>query len=96
MRYLLNYNLGTWKNTVATGMRYFHGDMKRKQVGVGSAGNDMNFAVQGLYLRDLNFQNINYAAFAETILRPTDPLLITLGARLEQIDTHMAGQSGLS
>lgn len=96
LRYLLNYNLGTWKNTVATGMRYFHGDMKRKQVGVGSAGNDMNFAVQGLYLRDLNFQNINYAAFAETILRPTDPLLITLGARLEQIETHMAGQSGLS
>ncbi len=96
LRYLLNYNLGTWKNTVATGIRYFHGDMKRKQVGVGSAGNDMNFAVEGLYLRDLNFQNINYAAFAETILRPTDPLLITLGARLEQIDTHMAGQSGLS
>ncbi len=96
LRYLLNYNLGTWKNTVATGIRYFHGDMKRKQVGVGSAGNDMNFAVQGLYLRDLNFQNINYATFAETILRPTDPLLITLGARLEQIDTHMAGQSGLS
>ena len=96
LRYLVNYRLGTWKNTVATGLRYFHGEMQRKQLGVGTKGDDMDFAIQGLYTRDLAFQNINYAAFAETILRPTEPLLITLGARLEKIDTRMAGQSGLS
>jgi Fe(3+) dicitrate transport protein len=96
LRYLVNYRLGNWKNTLATGLRYFHGEMGRKQVGLGTKGDDMDFAIQGLYTRDLIFQNINYAAFAETILRPSEPLLITLGARLEKIDTRMEGQSGLS
>jgi Fe(3+) dicitrate transport protein len=96
LRYLVNYRLGNWKNTLASGLRYFHGEMRRKQVGLGTKGDDMDFAIQGLYTRNLTFQNINYAAFAETILRPSEPLLITLGARLERIDTRMAGQSGLS
>jgi Fe(3+) dicitrate transport protein len=95
-RFLTNFKLGTWKNTLATGLRYFSGEIKRKQLGVGSNGNDMNFSIQGLFTRDLVFHNTNYAAFAETILRPTGSLLITLGGRLEQIDTHMMGQSGLS
>jgi len=96
LRYLINYNVGRWKNTLATGLRYFGGEMKRKQVGIGSKGNDMDFAIQGLYTRDLVFHNTNYAAFAETILRPSESLLVTVGARLEQIETHMTGQSGLS
>ena len=56
----------------------------------------MDFDIQGLYTRDLIFHNTNYAAFAETILRPSERLLMTIGARLEQIETHMMGQSGLS
>ncbi|MFD3274754.1 TonB-dependent receptor domain-containing protein [Aquirufa echingensis] len=96
LRYLTNYKIGRWKNTLAAGLRYFNGEIKRKQLGVGSKGTDMNFAIQGLFTRDLVFHNSNYAAFAETILRPSEPLLITLGARLEQIETHMMGQSGLS
>jgi Fe(3+) dicitrate transport protein len=70
--------------------------MKRKQLGVGSNGSGMDFGIQGLYTRDLVFHNTNYAAFAETILRPSDRVLVTVGARLEQIETHMTGQSGLS
>jgi Fe(3+) dicitrate transport protein len=96
LRYLLNYRLGTWKNTVAAGLRYFGGEMKRKQLGVGSNGSGMDFDIQGVYTRDLVFHNTNYAAFAETILRPSDRVLVTLGARLEQIETRMAGQAGLS
>lgn len=96
LRYLVNYQLGSWKNTVATGIRYFSGEIKRKQLGVGSNGSDMNFDIQGLYTRDLIFHNTNYAAFGETILRPSERWLVTVGGRLEQIETHMAGQSGLS
>ncbi len=96
LRYLLNYKVGLWKNTVATGLRYFSGEIKRKQLGVGNNGSGMDFDIQGLYTRDLVFHNTNYAAFAETILRPSTSLLVTLGTRLEQIDTHMMGQSGLS
>ncbi|MEY4274364.1 MAG: hypothetical protein RL638_1312 [Bacteroidota bacterium] len=96
LRYLTNYTLGSWKNTLATGLRYFSGEIKRKQLGVGTNGSDMNFAIQGLFTRDLIFHNTNYAAFAESILRPSESLLITIGGRLEQIDTHMMGQSGLT
>ena len=96
LRYLTNYSLGSWKNTLATGLRYFSGEIKRKQLGVGTNGSDMNFAIQGLFTRDLVFHNTNYAAFAESILRPSESLLITIGGRLEQIDTHMMGQSGLT
>lgn len=96
LRYLVNYTVGRWKNTVATGLRYFKGEMRRKQVGIGSKGSDMDLSVQGLYTRDLLFHNTNYAAFAETILRPSESLLVTIGARLEQIDTHMTGQAGLN
>lgn len=96
LRYLLNYQIGSWKNTMATGLRYFSGEIKRKQLGLGSNGNDMNFDILGLYTRDLVFHNTNYAAFAETILRPSERLLFTVGGRLEQIETQMMGQSGLS
>ncbi len=96
MRYLLDYRIGSWKNTVATGLRYFHGEMQRKLVGIGTSNNDLDFSIQGLYNRDLLFTNSNYATFAETILRPSEKLALTFGARLEKIDTRMEGQSGLS
>ena len=96
MRYLLDYRIGSWKNTVATGLRYFHGEMQRKLVGIGTSNNDLDLSIQGLYNRDLLFTNSNYATFAETILRPTEKLALTFGARLEKIDTRMEGQSGLS
>ncbi len=96
LRYLLDFKTGTWKNTLATGLRYFSGEIDRKQLGVGTSGKEMDFSISGLYTRDLIFHNINFAAFAETILRPNDKLLFTLGARSEQIETSMAGQSGLS
>jgi Fe(3+) dicitrate transport protein len=96
MRYLLDYRIGSWKNTVATGLRYFHGEMQRKLVGIGTSNNDLDLSIQGLYNRDLLFTNSNYATFAETILRPTETLALTFGARLEKIDTRMEGQSGLS
>ncbi len=96
MRYLLDYRLGSWKNTVATGIRYFHGEMQRKLVGIGTPNSDLDLSIQGLYNRDLLFTNSNYATFAETILRPTEKFAVTFGARLEKIDTRMEGQSGLS
>jgi Fe(3+) dicitrate transport protein len=96
MRYLLDYRIGSWKNTVASGLRYFHGEMQRKLVGIGTSNNDLDLSIQGLYNRDLLFTNSNYATFAETILRPTETLALTFGARLEKIDTRMEGQSGLS
>lgn len=95
-RYLLDVKTGTWSNTLAAGVRYFSGEIDRKQAGTGTNGNDMNFAISGLYTRDLVFHNNNAAAFVETILRPNQKLLFTLGARAEQIETSMEGQSGIT
>jgi len=96
LRYILEYTTGTWHNTLATGIRYFSGEIDRKQLGVGTNAKDMDFSISGLFTRDLVFHNTNVAAFAETILRPTDKLLFTIGARSEQIETRMEGQYGLS
>lgn len=96
IRYLLDFSLGTWQNSLATGLRYFSGEMNRKQLGVGTNGKDMDFSISGLFTRDLRFINNNFAAFAETILRPNKRVLFTLGLRSEYIETRMSGQSGLT
>ncbi len=96
LRYILDFKTGSWNNTIATGLRYFTGEIARKQLGVGTTGKEMDFSISGLYTRDLLFHNNNFAAFAETVLRPNNKLLFTLGARSEQIETKMEGQSGLS
>jgi Fe(3+) dicitrate transport protein len=93
LRYIRDYSTGFWKNTLAAGVRYFTGEIKRKQVGLGSKASDMDFGIQGTYLRDHVFNNTNYAAFAETILRPSSRFLLTVGSRLEQIETRMEGQA---
>jgi Fe(3+) dicitrate transport protein len=96
IRYILEYTTGSWRNTLATGLRYFSGEIDRKQLGNGTMGKDMDFSIDGLFFRDLIFQNTNMAAFAESIFRPSQKFLFTLGARSEQIKTSMSGQSGVS
>lgn len=93
MRLIHNYQLFGLKNTLATGLRYFNGNIDRKQFGVGDAGKEMNFNLStGSYPRDLDFSNINVAAFAENIFRINNKFLITGGVRLENIGSTIKGQ----
>jgi Fe(3+) dicitrate transport protein len=93
LRLLHNYQIFGLDNTLAAGLRYFDGKIDRKQLGVGDAGTEMNFNLtSGAYPRDLDFSNINTAAFAENIFRINDKFLITGGLRLENISSTIEGQ----
>ncbi len=93
LRLLSDYQLFGIKNTIAAGLRYFNGHIDRKQQGVGNAGSEMNFDLSaGIYPRDLDFSNINTAAFMENIFRINDKFLITAGVRLENISSTMEGR----
>ena len=93
IRLSTDYRLFGKENTLVSGVRYFDGHIDRKQNGTGTAGSDMDFSVgAGNYRRDLDFSNINMAAFAENMLRVSDKLLVTAGVRVENIRSVMEGQ----
>jgi Fe(3+) dicitrate transport protein len=93
LRLLTDYKFLGKENTLASGLRYFHGNIDRKQQGRGSNGNQMDFDLsEGVYPRDLDFTNINQAAFVENIFRFNKKLLFTAGARVENISSVMEGQ----
>ena len=67
-RLLTDYRLFGLNNSMAAGLRYFNGRIDRKQMGRGDSGREMSYdLVDGLFPRDLDFKNINRAAFAENI-----------------------------
>ena len=91
------YRLFGKENTLVSGVRYFDGHIDRKQNGTGTAGSDMDFSVgAGNYRRDLDFSNINLAAFAENMFRVSDKFLVTAGVRVENIRSLMEGQFNIT
>lgn len=93
LRILSEYNFFSFNNTLATGIRYFKGHIDRKQLGRGNIGKEMNYDLtEGLYPRDLDYTNINRAAFAENIFRINKKLLFTTGLRFENINSQMEGR----
>ena len=97
LRFLTDYKLFGKSNTLATGLRYFKGNIDRQQLGKGTADADMNFdIVESLYPRDLAFKNTNTAAFFENIFRFNDRFLIMAGARIENINSTMQGRFSLT
>lgn len=96
LRLSSSYTLFGKENTLVTGLRYFNGHIDRKQLGVGTTGSTLDFSVAaGDYRRDLDFSNINLAAFAENIFRFSDKFLVTGGVRIENIRSIMEGQLNL-
>ena len=92
-RLLTDYRLFGLNNSMAAGLRYFNGRIDRKQMGRGDSGSEMSYdLVNGLFPRDLDFKNINRAAFAENIFRINKKLLFTAGLRVENIQSQMEGQ----
>ena len=92
-----NYELFGQEQTLVSGLRYFNGAIDRKQLGTGTTGSDMDFSVaEGDFRRNLDFTNINMAAFAENVLRFNEKLLFTAGLRLENIQSNMEGQLNVS
>ena len=86
------YSLFGKEHNLVAGYRFYKGNIDRNQRGVGDSGTDMNFdLVEESYPRDLDFDNVNHAAFVENMFNVTDKLLLTAGLRLEHISSNMEG-----
>ena len=97
LRLSSSYTMFGKEHTLMSGVRYFNGHIDRKQLGGGTSGTDMDFSVAaGDYRRDLDFSNVNMAAFAENLFRFSDKFLVTAGMRLESIRSVMEGQLNLA
>jgi Fe(3+) dicitrate transport protein len=91
LRLISNYTLLGHNNTLVAGLRYYNGNIDRQQQGKGTTGSGMDFSIEGSYPRDLDFQNINKAAFVENVFRFNKRFLMTAGLRLENISSTMQG-----
>jgi len=92
LRLLHNYNLAGMHNTLAVGMRYFYGDMIRREDGPGSTGSNYDLTLYGGgYGTNMHFTTTNLAPFAELLFRPTSRLSITPGFRFEYLKSTAKG-----
>ena len=93
LRLISNYKFLKLNNTLAAGLRYFNGHIDRKQLGKGNMESKIDFSVENEFFpRDLDFSNINQAAFFENVFRINKKLLFTGGVRIESISSTMSGR----
>lgn len=90
-RLLHSYSLGKVKSVLSGGARFFYELTRRRQKGVGTAGNDFDLSLIQLYGIDLRLKTHNYAVFAENTFQITPAFSITPGIRYEIIRTGLAG-----
>ena len=92
LRFLSNWKLFNRINTLAIGARLFRGNTYRRANGKGSTGNDLDLNLAyGIWGRNMFFQTLNQAAFAENIFRISSKLTITPGIRLEMLEAKSEG-----
>jgi Fe(3+) dicitrate transport protein len=95
-RFLKTYNLAKQKSTLAAGFRVYKGTTTRRQMGIGTTGDDFDLTISTLtngkeWGRDLNFGTDNYAFFAENIFKFGKRLSITPGLRYEIVNSTAKG-----
>jgi Fe(3+) dicitrate transport protein len=91
-RLLVKYKLLAKQNSIAVGIRAYHGGTKRNQLGTGTTGNDFDVSLTNLqYGRSLVFQTTNYAAFAENIFHLGKRFKVIPGIRWDYIENNVEG-----
>lgn len=90
-RLLHAYRIGSVKNVLAAGLRYFNETTKRKQKGVGTAGSDFDLTLTKFYSTDLRLTTRNGALFAENIFQLDKRFSVTPGFRYAFINTSLEG-----
>jgi Fe(3+) dicitrate transport protein len=96
LRFLTNYTLLKKKHTLSAGVRAYKGNTHRRQLGVGTAGNDYDMTISNYtngkeFGRDLKFTTENASLFAENIFNITSKLSLTPGIRFESIKSTREG-----
>ncbi len=100
LRLKTSYDLLGKTSSLATGARYYRGELGRHQNALGTRGSDYDLTTTRKYLVNLSFITENVALFAENKFQLTDKFAITAGARYENIinngtgytDTTVAGK----
>lgn len=92
LRYINEYKIGSIKNTVAAGVRYFRGNTARMQNGRGDTGTDFNMNTLAPFGTDLDFITSNTALFAENIIHVGKKLILIPGVRYETIRNTAEGR----
>ncbi|MFN9108587.1 MAG: TonB-dependent receptor family protein, partial [Bacteroidota bacterium] len=95
-RSIYAYKLGKLDQNLAFGARLYRANTTRKQQGKGTTSSDFDLAVDGRFVRDLDFQTDNIAFFAENQFKINNKLSITPGIRFENIKSTIDGRFGIS
>ncbi len=91
-RLLSHYQLGNMQNTLAAGLRFYVGKMKRQGGGEGTTGSDFDLTlVNPVYEYDLDFTTTNLAPFIESTFRFGERFSVTPGVRYEYIKSTIDG-----
>src|SRR5690554_5093035 len=92
LRFIHRYDIAGRRNILLVGGRAYRGNTLSKQ-GSASAGFDAGFGFVNNEAdkSDYNFDNINYALFAEQIIYFSERITLTPGIRYEYIDTKADG-----
>ena len=92
LRVRTDYALFGMDNTLAAGVRYFAGHMRRQGSGPGSTASGFDLGLYGgSFGYDFEFNTQNIAPFAETVLRLTDRFSLTPGVRFEYLRSQAKG-----
>lgn len=88
LRLMHHYQLGSLKNTLATGARFGAARFKRLEEAPGSRSSDFDLRPLGEYEEIFTFQTINMAAFVENRIALGERLSLAPGLRLEHLATE--------
>ena len=95
-RFITDYFIGSMKNTISSGIRFYKGNTHRLADGKGTTGSDYDVRIEGFYPKDIHFRSNNGAVFIENIFRVTEKLLIIPGIRYEWLEGSASVSNGLS
>ena len=98
VRYLGEYKFLHTKNIISVGGRLYKGNTHRYAAdNKGTTGADYDMTLNGgIWTRDIDFNTINAALFAENMFRVGKKLLIIPGLRYEYISGDASGRNGFS
>jgi len=96
IRLLRTYNFLKQKSILATGIRVYRGETKRRQGGIGTTGSDLDLTIASTsngkdWSKDLKFGTDNIAFFAENMFHIGKRWSITPGLRYEIIKSSAEG-----
>ena len=92
IRLLHHYYTGNRSHTLTSGIQYMNNDLRRRQMGKGTTGDDYDLSlVEPGWGRDVHLKTNNLALFAENKFELLKDFSIGVGARIEMGETDLSG-----